>query len=251
MNGAIEMAHNYAYMRIYADLADRIHDGRLEPGAKLPTENELVKAYAVSRETIRKALSLLAAQDLITRKVSRGTFVKAPKAEYMQTRIHESFSEQMRRLGKEPSSEIQSIEILSELPGCVGAALRPEEGERVYRISRVRLANGVPMSYEIDYVRQKFCPNLHTMLLNDTSLYELYEKKYNLKMDRMNLKVEAVTAEPFYQKVLHLKGADALLKMTSLMHLESGEPLYYVISYHVGEIYEFTTTLSRRAPLVP
>ena len=68
MNGAIEMAHNYAYMRIYADLADRIHDGRLEPGAKLPTETELVKAYAVSRETIRKALSLLEAQDLITRK---------------------------------------------------------------------------------------------------------------------------------------------------------------------------------------
>ena len=93
MNGATEMAHNYAYMRIYADLADRIHDGRLEPGAKLPTEDELVKAYAVSRETIRKALSLLEAQDLITRKVSRGTFVKAPKAEYMQTRIHESFSE--------------------------------------------------------------------------------------------------------------------------------------------------------------
>ena len=246
MNGATEMAHNYAYMRIYADLADRIHDGRLEPGAKLPTE-----AYAVSRETIRKALSLLEAQDLITRKVSRGTFVKAPKAEYMQTRIHESFSEQMRRLGKEPSSEIQSIEILSELPGSVGAVLRPEEGERVYRISRVRLASGVPMSYEIDYVRQKFCPNLHTMLLNDTSLYELYEKKYNLKMDRMNLKVEAVTAEPFYQKVLHLKGADALLKMTSLMHLESGEPLYYVISYHVGELYEFTTTMSRRAPLIP
>lgn len=251
MNGATEMAHNYAYMRIYADLADRIHDGRLEPGAKLPTEVELVKAYAVSRETIRKALSLLEAQDLITRKVSRGTFVKAPKAEYMQTRIHESFSEQMRRLGKEPSSEIQSIEILSELPGSVGAVLRPEEGERVYRISRVRLASGVPMSYEIDYVRQKFCPNLHTMLLNDTSLYELYEKKYNLKMDRMNLKVEAVTAEPFYQKVLHLKGADALLKMTSLMHLESGEPLYYVISYHVGELYEFTTTMSRRASLIP
>ena len=115
----------------------------------------------------------------------------------------------------------------------------------------MRLASGVPMSYEIDYVRQKFCPNLHTMLLNDTSLYELYEKKYNLKMDRMNLKVEAVTAEPFYQKVLHLKGADALLKMTSLMHLESGEPLYYVISYHVGELYEFTTTMSRRAPLIP
>ena len=89
------------------------------------------------------------------------------------------------------------------------------------------------------------------MLLNDTSLYELYEKKYNLKMDRISLKVEAVTAEPFYQKALHLKGADALLKMTSLMHLDSGEPFYYVISYHVGEIYEFTTTMSRRAPLIP
>ena len=34
--------------------------------------------------------------------------------------------------------------------------------------------------------------------------------------------------------------------MTSLMHLSDSTPLYYVISYHVGDQYEFTTTMSRK-----
>ena len=240
------MSHNYIYMQVYQELRSRIETGALPPGARMETEMELCSRFHVSRETVRRALALLETDGFITRKVSAGTFVKVPKTQYAPSCYHESFTEQMHKQGKEPSSDIKSIEILTELPPQIAAALAPGEGERIYCIKRVRLADSVPMAYEIAYVRQKLCPNLHTLLLEDTSLYRLYEEYYHLDMDLISIKMEAVTADPALQKLLNLKSSLALMKMTSLMHLSDSTPLYYVISYHVGDQYEFTTTMSRK-----
>lgn len=49
-----------AYNVVYADLLRQIEGGVIVPGDRLPSENELVKRYSVSRMTIRKVLRLLA-----------------------------------------------------------------------------------------------------------------------------------------------------------------------------------------------
>ena len=239
------MANNFSYTRIYGELRQRIDSGELAPGSRMETEMELRQRYGVSRETIRHALSLLEAEGYITRRVSAGTFVREKKAQYAPARFHESFTEQMHRLGKVPSSEIRSIEILTDLPAQASAALALQPGERVYRVKRVRLGDKIPMAYEISYIRQRLCPNLHTKLLEDTSLYRLYEEEYHLNMDSIEIKIEATMADSTVQKLLDLKNTSAVLKMTSLMHLSDGTPLYYVISYHAGDKYEYTTTMPR------
>ena len=248
MKGGADMAHSYIYMQVYQQLRERIEGGALAPGARMETEMELCGHFGVSRETVRRALSLLESDGLITRKVSAGTFVTAPKTQYAPSRHHESFTEQMRRQGKQPASQIRSIEILTEPSPQVIEALELEPDERLYRVKRVRLADSVPMAYEIAYIRQKLCPNLHTLLLDDTSLYSLYENHYHLRMGQISLKMEAVTATPQLQKILGLKNSLALMKMTSLMRLADSTPLYHVICYHVGDRYEFTTVMSREAP---
>lgn len=248
MKGGEDMARSYIYMQVYQQLRERIEGGVLAPGARMETEMELCSHFGVSRETVRRALSLLESDGLITRKVSAGTFVTAPKTQYAPSRHHESFTEQMHRQGRLPSSQIRSIEILTEPSPQVAEALELEPDERLYRIKRVRLADSVPMAYEIAYIRQKLCPNLHTLLLDDTSLYSLYENHYHLQMGQISLKMEAVTATPQLQKILDLKNSLALMKMTSLMRLADSTPLYHVICYHVGDRYEFTTVMSREAP---
>lgn len=246
MESGADMPNQFIYSRIYNELRQRIESGELGPGARLETEMELRQRYGVSRETVRRALSLLESDGYITRKVSSGTFVRAQKAQYAPSSYHESFTEQMRRLGKQPSSEIRSIEMLTELPPQISGALQLHSGERVYCVKRVRLADSIPMAYEIAYIRQSLCPNLHTLLLEDTSLYCLYEDHYHLSMDTIELKIEAITADPPLQKLLNLKGSMAVLKMTALMHLTDSTPLYYVICYHSGDKYEYTTTMPRK-----
>lgn len=58
-----------------AMLQDGIAAGTFRAGAKLPTERELVEMLAASRPSVRKALSQLEREGLITRQVGRGTFL--------------------------------------------------------------------------------------------------------------------------------------------------------------------------------
>jgi GntR family transcriptional regulator, transcriptional repressor for pyruvate dehydrogenase complex len=56
-------------------IGDRIRDGRLAAGDKLPTEAEVVAAFGVSRTVVREALSKLQAAGQVRTRHGIGTFV--------------------------------------------------------------------------------------------------------------------------------------------------------------------------------
>ena len=62
--------------RLVEHLAARIHSGGLAPGAKLPTEAEIIAAHGVSRTVVREALSRLSAAGLTETHHGIGTFVR-------------------------------------------------------------------------------------------------------------------------------------------------------------------------------
>ena len=47
------------YKDVYNDIKNRIRDGILKPGEFLNSESELANEYSYSKDTIRKALSIL------------------------------------------------------------------------------------------------------------------------------------------------------------------------------------------------
>jgi DNA-binding FadR family transcriptional regulator len=57
-----------------------IHRGRLPPGRLLPTETCLSRQFGVSRETARRAISLLSAEGLVVTSQVIGSFVQVPRA---------------------------------------------------------------------------------------------------------------------------------------------------------------------------
>ena len=81
-------------------LAELISVGRLAPGDRMPTEQDLAAWLEVSRMTLRHALANLARRGLVTRTVGRrgGTFVAESKLEQDLTTLA-GFSEQLRRHG--------------------------------------------------------------------------------------------------------------------------------------------------------
>src|SRR5271168_5441753 len=58
-------------------IADEIATARLPPGAKLPTEQEMVAAMGVSRTVVREAVAALRAEGLVVTRQGVGAFVAA------------------------------------------------------------------------------------------------------------------------------------------------------------------------------
>ncbi len=63
--------------QLYGQLLEKIVTGQLVEGDKLPSENEISRAFSVSRPVIREALLRLQADGLVYSRQGAGSFVKA------------------------------------------------------------------------------------------------------------------------------------------------------------------------------
>ncbi|HEY7239898.1 MAG TPA: FadR/GntR family transcriptional regulator [Burkholderiales bacterium] len=62
---------------LFEQLAEQIKSGRLEPGARQPTEQALTRAARVSRTVVREAVAALRAEGLVITRQGVGAFVSA------------------------------------------------------------------------------------------------------------------------------------------------------------------------------
>jgi DNA-binding FadR family transcriptional regulator len=69
------MPHRGLTGEIAERIASQIADAKLPPGAKLPTEQEMVAAMGVSRTVVREAVAALRAQGLVVTRQGAGAFV--------------------------------------------------------------------------------------------------------------------------------------------------------------------------------
>ncbi len=234
----------FRYLSIYQDIKGKIENGEYAQGEKLKTEKEYQEQYGASRDTIRKAFGKLENEDYIIRKAAVGTFVKYKKSNYELTKL-ESFTEQMRARGIEPSSEFVAIELSTPGSKHIISELEIDRSEKCYKITRIRKGDGQPMSYEIAYVPQKLCPDMQKYLDDHSSLYEIYEKVYHHKLGKGKVRLEAELPGAIVQESLKIGHDSPILKMECVALLESGTPLYYVDCYYIGEKYFFSAILPR------
>lgn len=75
------MSNSCKYVVLYNDLKEKIDTGIYRENDMLPSENELVKTYNVSRITVSKALHMLVDDGYVTREQGKGSFV-SPKSNH-------------------------------------------------------------------------------------------------------------------------------------------------------------------------
>lgn len=86
-------------IRVADEIEDAIHNGKIEIGAKLPSELELCSQFGVSRTAVREALRMLSAKGMISIEKGRGIFVRGltskhvtdPMHSYLKTKVGASY----------------------------------------------------------------------------------------------------------------------------------------------------------------
>ena len=129
------------YLRIYAELRDRITSGRWAAGSSLPPQRDLAGEFGVSIMTLRQALQLLADEGLVAARHGSGTYVAA-RYEYDLGHLR-SFAADLAGQGAEISTRLLATEIITP-PEQVGARLGGPG--QVLQLRRLRLAGGRPSS---------------------------------------------------------------------------------------------------------
>ena len=94
------------YIQISNLILEMIENNRLKEGELIPSENQLVQDLEVSRMTIRQAINNLVSNGYLEKKRGRGTFVKKQDLDRIEISldVFENFTQQIRRIGKEPRS---------------------------------------------------------------------------------------------------------------------------------------------------
>src|SRR5260370_17742489 len=100
------------YYQLKEVLKQQIRAGHLAPHTAIPSEPELVAQYHVSRATVRQALTELVHEGLLYRQHGRGTFVCEPRVQQHTISELTSFSEELRRRGKQPGGMFFFIDLL-------------------------------------------------------------------------------------------------------------------------------------------
>lgn len=232
------------YYQIETLLRREILSGELPPGSPLPSEESLGQEFSVSRITVRRALSILEDDGLIVRQRGRGTFV-TDKLRSVDTSRFSGSMEDLISMGIRTEAKIIGFQMM-DASDVVRLKLNLEEGARVLRIEKVRLVEGEPLSYVINYLPEEIGKKISAADLRLKPLLMVLEEHIGLKPDGAVQVIEAAVAEPEWANLLDVRVGDPLLKVERTVFDAQGHPLEYVWVLYRGDKYNFTVKLKRK-----
>jgi DNA-binding FadR family transcriptional regulator len=138
-----------AAQQIADQIREGIMEGTLPPGQRLPPEHEMAANYGVSRATVREAIKLLAAAQLITstRGAAGGTFVALPEPETVAESVGDAIALWFRA-GSTTLAEVNEAREWAERT-CVVLATERRTEQDLERI-RATLDQGTDPSIDMD-----------------------------------------------------------------------------------------------------
>jgi GntR family transcriptional regulator len=154
------------YLRIHAELRDRITSGQWPAGAPLPAQRDLAAEFGVSIMTLRQALQLLADDGLIAARHGSGTYVAA-RYEYDLGHLR-SFAADLAAQGAEIRTRLLAAEVISPADEVRARLGGPAQ---VLRLRRLRLASGRPLIMQTSYLPLPLADGLDPADLAERGLY--------------------------------------------------------------------------------
>lgn len=216
------------YDQLVDILTEKI-EHELSVGDTLPSERELSVRYGLSRTTVRLALQELERMGLVVRQHGRGTFVADRSAHTTNLTQAYSFTEQMRAMGRTPQTTI--LEFCDfEADKQLSQRMNVRLGEKLYKIKRIRLADGVAMMVERTYLPMRKFLSLKRPLLEAKPLYDIIEQDYREKIKSAEEEFRASIVRPADARLLDISDGSPILDITRTTVTVSNEIVEYTRS---------------------
>lgn len=216
---------------------------------KMLSEREICEKYDVSRTTVRVALNELEEMGFIYKRHGKGTYVSGLWKEMKNLTDSYSFTEQMLQLGKIPKTKILSLNIKHANP-YVAKNLGISEGEQVYKLKRLRCADGMEMMLETTFIPKYLFKGLTEEKLKNKSLYELYRSLYGQEIKYADEEFFASVAQEKEAERLSIPIGTACLRVFRTTYNQDNKIIEYTISVARGDqfVYKIRHSNQGRTP---
>ncbi len=233
------------YYQLKTILLEYIKERHDDSEAPIPTEVEISEHFGISRPTVRQAINELVVEGYLYRIKAKGTFIAKPKIAQDFLLVLDSFNNEMKKKGLNPSTKI----LARELVMCdekVAQTLKINEGDDVIKLTRLRFADEEPIVFVITYVPYKVCPGLMTHDLEKMSIYEIIEKESGMLISTATRSLESMIAGDFEAKLLNIPKGAPVHYFESVIALENGTPVEYSFAKYRSDRSKFTFELKRQ-----
>ncbi|MEC7814716.1 MAG: GntR family transcriptional regulator [Pseudomonadota bacterium] len=247
MNQGILPMAEHSPLPLYVQIRDRLRrdilDGTYQVHERLPSENEMMGVFGVSRITIRQALRDLHNEGLVFSAQGKGTFVSKPKAVQNVQRL-EGFGEAMAAQGYEASARVLSIQQL-KAPKAVVAALDLQPGEDTIEVKRVRYLNRAPVCIENSYFPMDIGRRMFGLDLSG-DIFPMLENLFGIPLGGADISLDAILADDEAQQYLNLKSGEAILRVERLTHNRDGRPIDFEYLCYRGDSFKYQFRIDRK-----
>lgn len=225
------------YIEIYHELVNKIEAGAYRANSKLPSEHELMEIYETSRETIRKALNLLAQNGFIQKIQGKGSIVLDTRKFDFPISGLVSFKELAKQLGDSHRTHVEKLEKVFPADD-VRDALKVTANSEVWEVHRVREIDGERIILDKDFLRTDVVEELSIEICAN-SIYEYIESELGLTISFA--KKEIVVEEPNEEdrRLLHLEGHSNIVVVRNYVYLEDASASQYTESRHRPDKFRF------------
>lgn len=227
------------YIQLMNILIEKI-ENHMQENDKLDSEREICKKFGLSRTTVREALDELEKNKYIYKVQGKGNFISPKVVEQDLIKVS-SFTEEMKKHGKNPTSKLLNFEII-EANNKISKKLKIEENELVFKISRIRIADDIPMVYEITYLPYEKFKGLAKEMIDENPLYEIFRNYFDMYITSAEEIIESVLINKLESVYLEIPQGQAGLRSERTAY-EQTDIIEYTITVARGDKYRYRVCL--------
>ena len=231
------------YLQVKDILVKRIQEKVWAPNTLIPTEQELMEEFNVSRKTLRQAISMLVQDGLLEKKQGKGTIVKPQPLVGGSLGKLKGFAEEVTEKGLTPNSTLLRAEFRKDLY-YEKTMLEVSDEEEILVVERIRFADKTPIAIERSCWPLYIGKILINQDLDSAKFYEVLEKN-DILLKRAKEKISAMNATIYEADLLGIRGGEALLEMTRLSFGFDDRPIEFTKTKFRSDKYHYDIELKR------
>lgn len=229
------------YVQLREVIRTKIEDEEYPPGTAIPSENQLMETYGLTRLSIRSALAALEYEGLLKSVQGKGVFVAGAKTKRDMDNLS-GFRSTMQERGKTADTKVL-IKSLRKAGPYYGHLMEIDPDENIWFVRRVDSVDGEPVALEEIYIPYRQLPNFGEVDIKLFSIYDIYQWN-GIQLSHGQQTLQIVYLPPSLAKLIGIEPTQAVMKLSCTTRSKSGQVIEYARNYVRNDKAEFTVHYS-------